>query len=340
MNVKRTTLKDIAKKANVTHATVSKALNNVPGVKEETKRKILAIAEELNYVPNLAARSMINNETKCIGLILPKKQGLFYYHLCYEIQEQAAERGYDVLISIADPEDAINLFNKHFADKIIFWSPSEWTPSLEFYKAKKSFPGELLLIGDVRLDKAHHISVDREGGVYKAVQHLLEMGHHRITFIGQKSEKLSGFTQAMVELQLEYHPHYFFETAYYMADKGVWNREFPVDKAISMLRLDKEIRPTAFIVDNQSNLFKFIDVLRNEKIRIPDDFSLIVYDDIPEMERIWEIPLTTIGPSIKRIAKSSLDILINTHDSGERNWSELIVPSELVVRKSTRAIRE
>ena len=96
------TIKDIAIAAGVSHPTVSKALNNAPGVSDETRRRILKLAAQMNYVPNMAARRLANKGNRSIGFIWPKAEGIFFYHLVNALQEEAGARGIDVLVSMSD----------------------------------------------------------------------------------------------------------------------------------------------------------------------------------------------------------------------------------------------
>lgn len=332
----RITVKDIAKIAGVTQPTVSKALNNEPGVSEETRIRILNIAKELNYVPNLAARRLVTRQSNCIGLIWPKNKGLFYYHLCHSIQEEISSRGLTFLISVANPAEAVRTFNEHFIDRILFWESAGWVPDMPFMKAKDAFQGELMLMGGARMDGAHRIEVDRKKGIYKAVQHLAELGHRKISFIGNPSDKLTGYMQGMVEFRMEHHPDYVIQR-----EAG----KVPEKAVLDMLSRPAGQRPTALIVDSQGALFQMLKWFHKLKAGIPDDISLIVYDDVPEMEELLEVPLTVVGPNISRLAKCAVDILTggNVGTAEERlvpGAVNIVIEPELVVRQSTSAVSE
>ncbi|WP_409345048.1 LacI family DNA-binding transcriptional regulator [Paenibacillus sp. MBLB4367] len=323
----KVTIKDIAKAAGVSHPTVSKALNGAPGVSEEIRKKIEKIAKQMNYVPNLAAKRLADRRTNSIGLIWPRLEGLFFYHLGLRLQKEAAGLGLDVILSLDDPPRALRAFHKHFVDQIVFWCAPNWTPSLEFMRQKELFHGQMLLMGGGRLEGTHRIGIDRKGAIYEAVRHLADYGHRKITFIGDSSEKLAGFTQGVLEQKLEYHSDYRIETK-----EG---EPFPETRVAELLA--KKDRPTAFIVDSQTYAFALIKLFKERNIRIPDDYSLIVYDDIPEMEGM-DIPLTTVGPSVRQLAAEALAIV-----SGTGGWSgsllaDLEVGCELNVRRSTRRI--
>lgn len=319
----KVTIKDIAREAGVSHPTVSKALNGAPGVSEDIRKKIVAIASRMNYVPNLAAKRLVDRKTNSIGLIWPKIEGLFFYHMGMQIQKEAASRGIDVILSLAEPPEALRIFNEHFVDEILFWCAPDWLPSVEFIKQRELFHGNMLLMGGGRMERTHYIGIDRKSAVYEAVRYLAGQGHRKLTFIGNRSDKLTGFTQGLLELRLDYHDHYFIPI-----EPG----ESVTESKMQPL-LDGEDRPTAFIVDSQTYAFELLKLFRKRKLRIPGDYSLVVYDDIPEMERM-EVPLTTVGPSIPKLALTALDILTGRDGRGESKWADVDIGCELHIRKS------
>lgn len=321
------TIKDIAKMAGVSHPTVSKALNNEPGVNSETRSKILMIAQRMNYVPNLAAKRLADQKTNSIGLIWPQSEGLFFYHLCNSIQKEASKIGVNVIMSMANPALALRTFNEHFVDMVIAWLPPDWVPSIEFLKEKELFQGEMLVMGGGHMSDAHRISINRKSGLYSSVKYLAQIGHHKVIYIGEQNDKLVGFMQGILEIGLEYHPDYVLAV----------DDKYEVSEQKLMSLLSSEQRPTAFIVDCQGTLFMLIKILRRHQIRIPDDFSLIVYDDIPEME-VFDMPLTSVGPSIKRLVGEALDIFKKDSKISLKQWVDIEVIPELTVRQSTRAL--
>lgn len=328
------TIKDIAKVAGVTFATVSRALNNESGVSEQTRLKILKIAEDLNYVPNLAARRLTQRRSKCIGMIWPPQQGLFFYHLCNELQIEASRRGFSILSAFTEPEEAIKLLNQHFVDRILFWEGPDWIPSMEFYKSFEQFKGEILILGGGKLDKTHRISIDRKSGMMNAVEHLHGLGHRRIGFLGKESDKLSGFTLGLLAHKLELHGDSIITLPEGSDDV------IPDERVIALLDRSNPDRPTAMIVDSQGVFFQFIRLIRGLNLQVPEDLSLIVYDHIPEMDRVLDNPITTVGPNVKQLVKKSLEILTREPSSSEEEpWFDLVIQPELFIRESTRQIR-
>lgn len=325
-----TTIKDIAKLANVTLGTVSRALNNEPGVGEKTREKILQIAKELNYKRSTPAKRQAEAPTpKTIGIIWFRGKGLFFTHMCAQLEQEAHARGCSILVSFANPDRAFQMMNRHAVDHVLFWTGPSWMPTLNFLQTKEQFRGNMLIIGGGPLEQAHRISIDRKGAGYQAVAHLAALGHTRIGFVGLESDKLIGFTMGMLELKLDYQRDSII----------LISRETPFheDRFLQLMKRPPRERPTAFVVDSQGNLFVFVHALRKHGFRVPEDFSIVTYDSIAEMNILLDVPLTTVGPNINHLAKLSVELLLSnpTNSGDDGGWQHFTVESELVVGAST-----
>jgi LacI family transcriptional regulator len=327
------TIKDIAVAAGVSHPTVSKALNDAPGVNPETKRRILKLARQMNYVPNVAAKRLVNKKNRSFGFIWPKVEGLFFYHLCTALQKEALTRDIDVFVSMAEPAMALRNFNQHFIDFVLCWLFPNWIPSADFIKERERFKGEVTIIGGGRMDQCNTILIDRGKGVYDAVQYLAKIGHKRVAFVGEDTEKSQGYIKGMLKARMEYDPDYLITivSTYYNGIED--SRKELYDKFTALWHSDH--RPTALILDSQDSAFVMINILRDLDIQVPDDLSIICYDDIPELS-IYPVPLTTCSPSISGIVDKVLTIYENFYEgkSSVKQPEEVILP-ELIVREST-----
>lgn len=325
-----TTLHDIAQAAGVTTATVSRALNNEPGVKSETRNKIRDIAKRLNYV---SSKTVKFAETKpgSIGVIWSPPVGLFFNHLCNELQRQAALRGHYILVSFAPPAEAMRQLSDHLVDKIVFWCGTGWMPDLQFLQARQQFQGVMLVIGGGRLEQAHRLAVDRKDAVMKAVNHLAGLGHKRIAFVGATSEKLTGYTLGLLENKLPYEPEFFIHARSF--------DRLPEEQIAKVLRPDNPERATAVIVDSHGFLFPFIQTIRKQRLRIPEHFSLVVYESLPEMEKLLDVPITTIGPSFRDLAEQSIRLLVDREPAvTEGQWHDRTVQCEWTIRRTTAPV--
>lgn len=323
------TIKDIAKLAGVTIASVSRALNNEPGVSETVRNKIVSIAKELNYVPNIAAKRLADKQTNCIGFIFSIVRGSFFKYLCDEFQMQGEERGYSILVSFAKPETALAVLREHFIQRVVLWAGTDWSPSREFLKVSDMFQGEVLIMGGGKLEGTHRIAVDRKEALYKAVQHFAELGHRRIAYVGLASDdRLAGFALGLLEFRLEYIQSNIVSSPVV--------GELPEDQLIDVLSGDPDRRPTAIIVGSNGFLKPFLRIVRQLNLRIPEHFSVVVYDNIPEMEEIYDVPLTTVGPNVTRLVSAALDSFYAGSVGDEpKAWKDITVGTELHIRGST-----
>jgi len=330
------TIKDIAAAAGVSHPTVSKALNHQPGVGEETRRKILELARQMNYVPNIAAKRLANRKNRSIGFVWPNADGLFFFHVCKTLQKEALRRKIDVVFTMTEPENALRMFREFFIDFALLWSGPAWIPSAEFTAARQRLGGELVIAGGGYAEGAHIASIDRAGGIYNAMKYLASLGHRRIAFLGEESQKSMGYLKYMLEGGLEYHADYFMNVSSTFYRGMRENREELVNKFTRLWQ--SPLRPTALILDSQDIAFGFLSVLNTLKISVPADLSLICYDDVPELS-VYQVPLTTCGPNTGKLVENILSLFEDCYSGNAPNppARRSFVP-ELVVRESTKPV--
>lgn len=323
------TIKDIAKLAGVTYVTVSRALNNEPGVSEKTRRKVLDIAAELHYVPNAAAKRLADKTSHGIGLIWPDKEFPFFYRLCSIIEQEAAERGFAVMVSVSTPEEALRSFQSFFIHRIIHWRSNR--PTAAYNEAREAFRGMLVEIGGRAQEGAHWIDIDRKGAIHQAVEHLVGLGHRRIAFVGAHTDKWVGFTEAQVAHQLEYAPERIVMTGLKDPDRA--------EKLGAFVQQAQTNGTTALVVDSQGILMDVVRQLQASSIRVPEHLSLVVYDDVPEIQTLLPVTITTVGPNLRLLAKTMIDAVTTVAEEAQlEEWKQLMVEAELIVRESTRSI--
>ncbi|TNJ54739.1 LacI family transcriptional regulator [Paenibacillus hemerocallicola] len=320
------TIKDIAKAAGVNHSTVSRALNDDYRVSDNTKERIQAIAKQMNYIPNLAAKQLVQQKTHVVGLIWPPKEGLFFYNMSVQLQMEGAQRGYRVVLIADFPGEGMAAFRQLGVDHIMLWNCYPNLP-VSFYTERARFRGEVLAMAGPRVDGAHLLGVDRQGAFVQAVRHLHALGHRRLSYIGRPThrDKLSGFIQGHAEQNLKYDP------AFVVSDISPTFEE----EVLAMLK--RSDRPTAMLVSSQTVLFRLLRIFRRSGIQIPDDLSVVVYDDVPELEEL-EVAFTAIGPSAQEMAVRAWDILTGTYGEGEERYVDEVMPARLVQRESTRSL--
>lgn len=303
------TIKDIARLADVSYSTVSKALNDSPLVKPDTKKRITLLAAQLGYQPNLAAKSLVSRRSMTVGIILPSLERVALSALVGRINGELAARGYDVLLSILPPEAAIGLFHRLQMDGIVIFE--DITPEDEHDELiATDIP--ILSIGASHVNGSRYAMVDakRKEAIKEAVRYLTRLGHRRIAYVGdhrgadsKQQEKAAGFMEGAFEYGLS-------SSSAFILDSGgnTWKNGF--DAGRRLLLLDE--RPSAVITGAFDLTAGFLRAVQDEALHLPDDLSLISYDNVPQLGEL-DVSVTAIGAPVdvyaEQIAATLLDIM-------------------------------
>ncbi len=296
------TIKDIAKVAKVSYSTVSKALNNSPLVREDTKKRIVEIAKELGYEPNFAAQRLASKQTKIIGLIWPTIERVVLSTLVTKISDEINTTPYSMILSVDPVQTALDTFKRFQTDGIILFEENtdiaidtNSIPLLSYGVAEKEYTPFPI------------IDANHEQAMYEAVHYLYHLGHTDIVYIGDLSskdpmqiEKYKGFKKAMSLLGLSGDDQQLIDTAGlnsydgYMATKKV---------------LAYPTLPTAIVGGSFDISGGIIRGIKERNLTIPEDISIISYDNIPQMANL-EIPLTCIGVPVDILATEIVTTII------------------------------
>ncbi|MDQ0255952.1 LacI family transcriptional regulator [Evansella vedderi] len=322
------TIKDIAKSAGVSYSTVSKALLNSPLVKDDTKRKIVAIAQELGYQPNAAARSLVSKKSNTIGVVWPNVERDVHAALITKINKRLEEHNYTTLMSINNISDAVNTFNRFQVDAILVFDGdgktdyfSSTVPVVVYGLAKHENPYPV-------------VDVNRKFAIKNAVHYLNRMGHNKITYIGDlpsdpfQVEKVIGFKQALHECQIENHPNSLISVGGmdqydgYMATKKLLETE----------------KPTAIICGSHDLSKGVLRAVSENNLKVPDDISIISYDNLPHKESEGgNKPISIVGVPLDKITDKLTEILIDLVNKKEVEDSIMLSP-ELNITNSCKPI--
>lgn len=321
------TIKDIAERAGVSFSTVSKALRNSPLVQEKTKQKVLRIAEEMGYQPNIAARRLVSKKSQAIGVVWPSVERATTGALITLINEELEQRSYTTLLSINRIESAIAAFHRFQVDAIfIFYNHEEQVPP--DFRYQTNIP--ILIYGVAGCVPYPTIDVRRDRATMLAVRHLHELGHREIAYIGEPSrfdllqvEKIRMFREESERLGIRHSvvPIDNMEThSGYLAAKRI---------------LQQKQRPTAIISGSYDLTRGIMQAAQELKLSIPEQLSIVSYDNIPQSVTL-EVPLTTVGVDIAKIADKVTETLLHLMNEESVPLSIFMEP-ELVVRSSTAA---
>lgn len=340
----KTTIRDVARSAGYSTATVSLVLNDKPvSIPAATREKIWNAARELDYRPNQLAVSMVTKRTKVIGLIIPDNSNMFFADLSKAIEMAASRAGYSVIYgnSNNDPKQDLTymqMFTDRQVDAIIFARSA----SLLYWDGEKG-------LRFIRESAIPFVTVDRRlpdsdtpavllnhfKGGYLATRHLLELGHTRIgcyTGPGElvsSTERLEGYRAALEEAGVDYREDLIFEGNYQL---GLESKAFQ-----------------HFLNQDVSAVFAFNDVMASGLYRearvaglsIPEDLSIVGFDNIPFCD-ILQPPLTTVSQPIAEMGSCVVKVLLQLleHDSADGSVQmrkDYIFEPKLMVRGSTCA---
>jgi len=334
---KKVTIKDIARMANVSHTTVSRALNNKSRIRNETREKILSIARELNYQPNFIARSLVMKRTKTFGLVITTIANPFYNELAQGIETTARGLGYNIIFcsthsDLSIEKQSIDMLRSKGVDGIIFSSAHMGDPNI-VELAEEGFP--IVLVNrrtyhPVVKAKVDYVGVDNILGGFLAVEHLIKLGHKRIGMIGGSSEssvgfeRLEGGKKALTIYGLEPMAGYFLD--------GNFLKESGYRGAMKFLKMTDP--PTAIFATNDYMALGAYQAVIEEGLKIPEDIALVGFNDI-EFTAMKGIELTTIGQKKYEMGTIAVKTLVEKIEGKKTGPSEeIILEPELIIRKT------
>lgn len=291
------TIKDIAKLAGVSYSTVSKALNGDPRIKHETRQKVLGIAEKHHYRKNMLASQLSTGRSNIIGFVLDELSNPLFSTISGNLHAELKKRGYQMILVVAD--DGLDIFSQLRVDGCILWDFA-LNNRETFWKGFASLNMPCFVLGTDETPNSPYIKIDRKEGIFRAVEHLKELGHQRIGFIGNSQHiKLEGYREAMQRTGLEFNPGHVLP-AYSSWEDGYF--------AIRKHTFDSN-SPTAFIGLNNLVTRGALRALLEAGYSVPKDISLIGYDDLPDMQYA-EVALTTIGPPLDELAVQAAELIV------------------------------
>lgn len=327
------TMKDVAKKAGVSISTVSHVINDTRYVSEELKKKVLDAMEELNYHPNSLARSLRSGTSKTIGLVLPDNSNPFFADIARIIEDIGFLNGYSVMLCNSDgnleKERAyIKVLIEKRIDGIIFIASGNHFSHLQDL-ANQGIPVVLAdRESDIKI--VDEVLVDNEKGGYDATKYLIDLGHQKIGCITGPStltpsaNRVLGYRNALKDANIPIRQEYIVA--------GDFKSESGKTAMEEYLQLDDP--PTALFVCNDLMAFGVYKFLKRNNFNIPEDFSIVGYDNI-KLSSLITPALTTIAQPIAELATISASLLIQRIQNNNQNeFERVVMKPELVIRDS------
>ena len=333
------TLEDVAREADVSISTVSRALNNSEKVHPDTKAHVKQVAEDLGYMPSRVARRLRlkGGRANLLGLVIPDIQNPFFADVTRGVEDVAQAHGYALILSNSDEDAdkqrlALEILQTEDVDGVI-------VPPVG---AEDSAIDELLDSGiavvcvDRRLPgtRVDTILSDNRKGAYQAVSHLIDLGHERIGFIGgiphisTLTERRAGYERALRDHDLPVDPALIME--------GDDRREQGKIFTSELLSLDAP--PTALFTGNNLTTLGALAALNERGVAVPDEMALVGYDDVP-----WPMalnpPPTVVDQPGYEMGRRAAEILLGRLQAPDRSPTTVTLQPKLIVRRSCGAER-
>ena len=330
------TIREVAESAGVSYATVSHVINNTRLVSQETRQRVLAAMDALNYHPNALARSLRQGKTNTLGLVLPDSANPFFAEISRSIEDEAFKKGYSVFLCNTELDTQRELFyvdvlSKKQVDGIVFVAAGAQADSLEFLVGR-NMP-VVMIDRDVPNVEIDAVLTDNQLGGYLATRHLLELGHQHIACISGPSsitpsaERMIGYRKALEEAGLLYDESLIL--------RGDYHAQSGMEITHSILKMKP--RPTAIFALNDLMALGALRAATEAGCSVPGDLAVVGYDDL-EIARFANPPLTTIAQPKKEIGAQAIKLLVDRISQKGRSPSRLVLPPELIVRRSTQAV--
>jgi LacI family transcriptional regulator len=335
-----TTIYDIAKKAGVSPMTVSRVINNSPLISEKTRKKVEEVIQELEYLPNKQARTLSSKKSKLVSLVIPDISNPFFTNIARGAEDKALQLGYQLLLSNTDEQivkesNYINLLISAGADGILITPAGDNSVSNLRKLVKRRIPFVMLdrIVESVSADV---VSGDNLATTKKLIDHLLELGHRKIAlFNGPSSlsnarERLQAYKNSLAIAGIEVDPSLIIET-HFKQD----NFEEIISKLISF---DPSSRPSAIVAANNFIGVNTLRALRSLQIVVPEEVSVVCFDD-PETIPDYNPFLTVAAQPAYDMGFIGMQLLIERIEgSAPATNRKIVLPSELIVRKSTSKV--
>lgn len=345
MSAKRVTSQDVATRAGVSRTTVSLVLNDVPGIQisEETRRRVVEVAEELGYVPEASAQALASRRVKIVGLLLTRSphhitSDTFLTQILDGLIEVVHEKGLRLLIDIIkaqhQKEAYLQLVRSKRIDGVILSGPRIDDDALKQLE-QEGFP--TVIMGHLPGIEGCSVDVDNCAAARRAVTHLIDLGHRRIACITNADlsytaaeERLRGYRRALEEAGLQFEPDL------------VRYGDFDPDSGYRQMMDLLEHRPqgkkafTAAFVASDVVAFGAKAAIRDKGLNVPREIALVGFDDVP-ISRYTDPPLTTVKLPARELGHVAGDHLIRLIGGEKLAGARVLLDTQLVIRESCGA---
>jgi LacI family transcriptional regulator len=304
-----TTIKDVAERAGVSIKTVSRVLNNEPHVRGEVQERVRAAALDLDYKPNRAASRLAGGRSFLIAHLYDNPNPSYIAALHIGAARRCRELGYHLVVEPVNSQDKdlLGLVQRLFAtiapDGILLSPPL--SENTEFVESVRKLGGRIALISATHGDGLTHISTDERGASKAIMAHLLGLGHRRIGFVRGHPQhfgatlRYDGYCQSMTEAGLALEPD--------LVAQGYFDLQSGLEATRALLALPE--RPTAIFASNDEMAVGALIAARELGLRVPDDLSVIGFDDTP-ISRLISPALTTVRQPLEAMGAAGVEAIV------------------------------
>ncbi len=329
------TIFDVAREAGVSYATVSRVLNNKDHVKPEKRQAVLDAVARLGYVANSQARSLAGGASRVIGLLVQDVGTSYTGEIVRGIDDELSAAGYDLMLYTTHRRKAkesayVEAVARGLADGLLLILPRNPGAYLESLRLQ-NFPYVLIDHQGIG-DYARSVGATNWQGAYDATRYLLELGHRRIGFItgamdlGCSVDRLGGYSAALSDFGVSHDPA--------LISTGDFFRPQGFSGANALLDLPQP--PTAIFASNDEMAFGAMEAARVRGLRIPDDISVVGFDDIYQASLVHPA-LTTVRQPMEQMGRNATRMLLDLIADPEKQMGRVTLPTTLVVRESCSA---
>jgi LacI family transcriptional regulator len=331
---------DVAKHAGLSPATVSRVLNKSGYFSIETQQKVEEAAIQLGYSPNWMARGLKGMQSRLIGLIIPDITNVFYTSLANSILVTLRKSNEEMILCVTDEDPQkdlayLKILEQKRVDGILYAHPADGNNSAYVRRLVKNGLPIVEVNRQREIDFLDAVLPDNYRGVKQVITHLFGLGHRRIAMISGSvnittgSERLAGYQSSFSELGIQTEPD--------LLKIGSFSRQYGEQAAIELLDLPNP--PTAIFAASNRIALGLLNILGQRKIRIPDDISVIAFDDTEWMP-VWSPPISAVDIAVNEMSQLSVDLLhhrINPTESNSKPTTYHLGTS-LIVRESCKAL--
>ena len=332
--VKNVTIKDIAKEAGVSIGTISNFFNKSSIVSEELSKKIQKVISKYNYRINVSASSLRGKITKMIGVIIPDSSNLVFSYVIREIEKLAHERGYSIVISSSNYSyqqeiENIEVLKSRNIDGIIIIPSKE---NIEIFSSLDLSKTPVVLINRrIKDSNIDYVMGDTHKALVEVIDYCAKLGHKKIAFINREpnleisKERMRGYKEGLKKNNIKFDPKYLINGEGFLLEDGYRD----------MLKIMKiKGKPTAVIAYNDMLAIGAIKAIKDNNLKVPDDYSVIGYDN-SYINNFVDPTLTSVTFQRKEIAKIAFSLIMDRIRGDKSEPKGVIVSSSIVIRDST-----